>query len=279
MLMGTSTPNLGGSDFAAANSSYGPLAVRRSYQGAAATYPGNFLGSTCNAHIDWDSTYNKTKYVSVYSMKPNIVDAGTSALDADLDNFLESIPENHRAILTIWHEGDGKVRQGTFTKAQWQAATEHFLTRIQAFGAPYIYGAIILEAYQPADTSNSAHTQYAEMINSDWYGDGIIDIILVDGYSDLGTRGAVWDKFLNYNLSAADIPWGVAECGVDSGTVTGTWMSDQVQYCRDNDAEVFCWFDNTVGAVLATPGTTAAGLASAQMASKVLYQDPSTWVL
>jgi hypothetical protein len=56
-------------------------------------------------------------------------------------------------------------------------------------------------------------------------------------------------------------------------------MSDQVQYCLQNDAEMFCWFDNTVGTVLATPGSGSDAKASAQMASKILYQDPSTWML
>jgi hypothetical protein len=271
MLMGASTVNLAGSDFATANTNYGPLAARRSYQGASATYPASF--AACNAHIDWNATTMRSNYVSVFSMKPDIDDAATSALDADLENFLESIPVNHRALLTIWHEGDGKVRSNAFTKTEWQNAVGHFLERVVNFGSPNICGGVILEAYQP-----HSGTDYEDMIPTSWHTDTTLDWFGVDGYSDLGSKGNVWDWAIDYSQSY-DVPWGVAESGVKSGSVTGNWMSDQVSYCKMNDAEFFCWFDNTVGTVLATPGTSAEGKASAQMASKLLKVDPSTWAL
>jgi hypothetical protein len=268
-----STANLAGSDFGAANTNYGPASVRRSYQGAAATYPTSFTTTACNAHIDWDATNQKTKYVTLHSMKPDINDAATSALDADLENFLTSIPSNHRAMLTIWHEGDGKVRGGSFTKTQWQNAVGHFLERVRDFGGPNIYAGVILETWQPG-----TGTDYTDMIPESWYADELVNWFGVDGYSDMGTKGAIWDDAIDY-AGQRNIPWLVAEAGVKSGTVTGTWMSDQVQYCYQNDAEAFCWFDNTVGTVLATPGTGAGGIASAQMASKLLAVDPTTWLL
>jgi len=276
MIMGASTVNLAGSDFGTANTNYGPLGFRRSYQGAAdfsGTYgiPTSFTAS--NAHIDWNTGTLKSNYVSIFSMKPNIDLMGNCSLDVPMMTFLQSIPTDHRIILCMWHEADGKVRQGTFTKDQWQKANERFMKLIRSFGGLNIYSGICLEAYQP-----HTGTDFADMIPDTWYAQELVDCFLVDGYSDLGTKGAVWDYSINY-AQLKNVPWGVAEAGVKSGTVTGTWMSDQVSYCCNADAEMFCWFDNTVGTVLATPGATAEGKASAQMASKLLYQDSSTWML
>lgn len=269
MLIGAATNNLSGSDYAAADSAFGPLACRRSYQGAADGIPASFAVS--NARIDWDATNSKTKYVSVYSCKPNVTQMGGTALDSALTAFVTSIPDDHRAILTCWHEGDSKVRQGAFTKAQWQDAVANFCQVARAVGKPNVYTSLTMTAWQPG-----TGTDFADMWTPDF--DGVVDLFLVDGYTDLGSEASIWGDAVAF---AADkgLPWGIAETGVRSGTISTSWMVKQVRYARDHDAALFCWFNTVTGGVLATPGTTAGPVASAQAASYLNQADPATWVL
>jgi hypothetical protein len=126
VLIGAAGQNLGGSDYSALNSAAGPFTCRRSYNGSAdfstnGGVPTSFTAS--NAAYDYDTVADVTKYVSVYSFKPDIVAMGSSNtavnLDDEVNNFLASIPEGHPMFLSIWHEADGKARGGTFSVAVW----------------------------------------------------------------------------------------------------------------------------------------------------------------
>jgi hypothetical protein len=274
MLIGAATPNAAGSDYSVSDTAFGPLTARRSYQTPTdfpSTHgvPSSF--SACNAHIDWDAAAAKSKYVSIYSCKPDIAMLGAGSLDSAVTAFVNSIPSGHRAILAAWHEGDGKVRQGAFTKSQWQDAQAEFCAAVKAVGNPDVYTSVILEAYQPG-----SGTDFADMWRSDL--DGLVDVFLVDGYTDLGSEGQIWGKSVAF-ADAKGLPWGIAETGVRSGTISTSWMAKQIRYAQQNDAAAFCWFNTTTGGVLATPGTGAGPIASAQAASILHQVDPATWVL
>jgi hypothetical protein len=269
MLIGAATVNLSGSDFGPANTRYGPLTARRSYQAAADGIPASFTAS--NAKIDWDSINSCTKYVSVWSGKPDIAQMASGALDAAVTAFVNTIPVGHRAFLACWHEGDGKVRSGSFTKTQWQDAQVHFAAAVKAAGRVNVHPVIILEAYQPGTGTN-----YADMWRTDF--NGLVDALLIDGYTDNGSEAAVWEKGRLF-AESQDIAWGIAEMGCRSTTVDQAWMAKQIRYAMRNGAVMATWFDNTTGGVAATPGTGAGPVGVAQCASIVNQVDPATFTL
>lgn len=269
MLIGAATVNLGGSDFGAANTRYGPLTARRSYQAAADGIPAAF--SSSNAHIDWDTTGSKTKYVSVWSCKPNISQMAAGQLNAAVTAFVNTIPAAHRALLACWHEGDGKVRSGSFSKQQWQDAQVNFATAVKAAGHANVHPAIILEAYQPG-----TGTDYPDMWRFDMA--GLVDALLIDGYTDNGSEAAVWEAGRLFAESQG-IAWGIAEMGCRSVTVDQVWMAKQVRYAMQYNAAMATWFDNATGGVAATPGTGAGPVGTAQACSIINQIDPATWTL
>lgn len=260
MLVGMATQNGNGSDWP---TNMGPMTARRSYNKTAdfsATHgvPTSFAAS--NAHVD-----SGLNVVTIYSFKPDIILMAGTSLDASVEGFLDSFPEGQKAILTVWHEPDGKVRQGQFTIAQWQAAFTHFCDLVHAHGNPNIKTAAIFEAYQQSNPG----TQYADM----WPGDGYADYILYDGYTDLGSGDSVWKKGYDFAQSKG-LPWGVGEVGFRSGTVTNTWDVDQALWAYRHDAAVFCWFNCDAGGVVPTPGTGTAAVAGAYTLAQVYYTDP-----
>jgi hypothetical protein len=277
MLVGATGQSLGGNDFAALNASAGPFSCRRSYNGSAdfstnGGVPTSFTAS--NAAYDYDVVADVSKYVSIYSSKPDLTRMGSSNtgtnLDDEVNNFLASIPEDHPMLLTIWHEADGKVRSGTFTLTVWKAAFKRFCDLVHAFGNPDLYTALVLEAYQPT----TAGTLYADM----WPGDGYADCLLTDGYTDLGSGDGVWKKGVDF-AALKGIPWGIAELGFRTGTVTSDWMAVQATYAEDHDGVCLCWFNSNSGGVTPTPGTAAGPLATARLASTAYYVQPNLFVL
>jgi hypothetical protein len=274
MLVGAATPNAKGTDYGALDRSAGPLTCRRSFHGdkefaGSHGVPPSFAAS--NAAIDYAA--GVINYVSVMSFKPDVTMLATGALDTAILAFLASIPAGHKMILSIWHEADGKARATNppFTVTQWKAAFIRFCTLVHQTNNPNLYTALILEAYQPATNG----TKYADM----WPGKGFADILLVDGYKDLGTEGSIWDKAIVF-AAMVGIPWGVGEIGIRGGaTVSTEWMAENFGYVLNNDGRILCWFDTTTGGVLATPGTDPMALNTAQTLSLANYESPNLFVL
>lgn len=266
MLLGAASQSLPGNDFAALDAAIGPLTARRSYQGEADGFP---LFAVGNSRIDYQN--NRTKYVTFVSFKPDAVSMANGGYDDEVNAWLASIPSGHPVVATIWHEADGKVRQGKFTVTQFKAAFIRFATLVHTANLPNVHTSLILEAYQ--DLPQCEGTQFADM----WPGRGFADIFLVDGYDDLGTQGAVWDGAILFARSHG-VPWGVGECGTKvAPAVDPGWMATQVAYAGVYDARVFMWFNNTTAA-LPTPGSDPVAQHTAATISFLLYDDPATFV-
>lgn len=260
MLVGMATQVMNGSDWP---TNVGPLTCRRSYNGASdfpTTHgvPTSYAAS--NAHVD-----PGLNVVTNYSFKPDIILMAGTSLDASVEAWLDSFPEDQKAFVTIWHEADGKVRQNMFTIAQWQDAFTHFCDLVHAHGNPNIKTSLILEAYQQSNPG----TQYADL----WPGDGYADYFFTDGYTDLGSGDSVWKKGKDF-ADLKNLPWGIGEVGFRTGTVTNTWDVDQAVWAYEHDAVCFCWFNSNSGGVTPTPGTGTAAVAGAYTLAKVYHVDP-----
>lgn len=244
------------------------LNIRRSYNGpddfpATHGVPSSFAASSAAVDLGLG-------VVTLYSFKPDVVlmapdSNGYSVLDATINGFLDSIPEGHKAILTIWAEGDGKARGGMFTVAAWKAAVKHFCDLVAAHSNPDIKSAIILEAYQPT----APGTLYSDM-----YPGSCFDYFFVDGYTDLGPEG---EDVFGKAVEAAEewnVPWGIAEMGMRAGAIDAAWIARMFRYAVDNDAVAVCLFNSNSGGVPQTPGTDVAGRAAVMAISTLLYTDP-----
>lgn len=271
MLVGAASANLAGSDFDALDAAAGPFTVRRSYDtGIPATWDASVAG------IDVG------KRASIWSCKPDLAQLAAGSLDTTIRALVASIPTTHVCWLTAWHEPDGKIRQGAFTLAQYQPAFARWCAVVKQaaidFGKPHVYTAQILEAW--SGQTPQAGTTYADL----WPGDGLVDCYGVDGYSNTGSTDALWGPARSFATSKG-IPWGIAEVGCGTAIDT-SWMSDQAAYASTHAAggqhtkcAWFCWFSNSVGGVVPTPGTDPAAQATAKSISQTYYTDVNAFVL
>src|SRR5690606_30401774 len=239
ILWGVCPTSLSGSDFAAKDASYGPLTIRRSYQPAASGFPASWAAS--NAGIDVG------KRASCWSGKPNINAMAAGSLDGQALTFLRSIPKTHLAFVSIWHEGDSKIRGGEFSLSTYKAAFKRFcqlVKQVQSEGWSRLYTIQILTTW--SGTNPSSGTTYADT----WPGDGLVDCFGVDGYSHVGSQASLWGPAVAFAKSK-NIPWAVPEIGYGNvGTTDVQWMHDQIAYLTSTAAggqhtrcAFACWFD------------------------------------
>lgn len=275
ILWGTCPESLSGSDFAAKDAAYGPLTIRRSYQPAAAGMPASW--AACNAGVDVG------KRASCWSGKPSITAMAAGSLDAQTLTFLRSIPQSHVAFVSIWHEGDGKIKDGQFSLATYKAALKRFcqlVKQVQGEGWSHLYTIQILTTW--SGTNPTPGTTYADT----WPGDGLVDCFGVDGYSHVGSGASLWGPAVNFARSKG-IPWAVPEIGYgNTGTQDVSWLTDQVAYLTTTAGggshtrcAFACWFDTAGPISNPTPGTNSAWIAAAKAASQTYYSDYTTFVL
>lgn len=271
MLVGAASANLAGSDFPALDSSAGPFTCRRSYD---TTLPATFSASV--AGIDVGAR------ASIWSCKPDLAQLASGSLDSAIRAFVQSIPDTHVAWLTCWHEPDGKIRKSQFTLADYLPAFARWCSVVKQavadFGKVHIYTTQILEAW--SGQHPAAGTTYADL----WPGDGLVDAYGVDGYSNTGSGASLWGPAVTFATSKG-IPWGIAEVGCAT-TMDTAWMQAQADYAGATKAggqhtrcAYFCWFSNTTGGVLATPGSDSAAQAKAKDISQAYYTDVNAYLL
>ncbi|NDU76407.1 hypothetical protein GWI34_27820 [Actinomadura sp. DSM 109109] len=275
ILWGTCPQHLSGSDFAAKDAAYGPLTIRRSYQPAAAGMPASWAAS--NAGVDVG------KRASCWSGKPSITAMAGGDLDEQTLRFLRSVPKSHLAFVSIWHEGDGKIRKGTFRLATYTAALARFcrlVRQVQSEGWTRLHTIQILTTW--SGTSPKSGTTYADT----WPGDGLVDVLGVDGYSHVGSGPTLWGPAVNFARDKG-IDWAVPEIGYGrTGTRSATWLNDQVAYLtstpgggKHTRCAFACWFDTAGPISTPTPGKVPAWIAAARKASRTYHTDPDEFVL
>jgi hypothetical protein len=275
ILWGTCPQYLGGSDFAAKDTAYGPLTIRRSYNGEAPGMPASW--ADCNAGVDVGLR------ASCWSGKPPLGDVASGALDAQILAFLRSIPQSHLAWVTIWHEADSKIRSGKFALGTYLAGFKRWcelVKQVQGEGWDRLHSVQILTTW--SGTNPSAGTTYADL----WPGDGLVDCYGLDGYSHVGSGASLWGPGVEFAISK-DIPWCVPEIGYgNQGTQDVAWMDTQISYLTTTPAggahtscAFGCWFDTTGPISNPTPGTNPAWIAAAKAASETFHTDPAQFVL
>ena len=278
MLVGAAGVNLSGSDFAALDAAAGPYTSRRVYEDAAIGFPFTTWAASRGG-------MDVGKRASVWSCKPDLAGLKSGAYDAKITAFVRTIPDTHVAFLTCWHEVDGKIRKGTtdpsgatITLAAWLPAIRRFCDAVHAAGKPHVYTSLILEAW--SGQHPTAGSRYEDI----WPGDGYIDVFAVDGYSNTGTGVALWGPAVTF-ASSKQIPWAIAEVGC-AGTMDTSWMQAQADYATTHKAggkhtkcAFFCFFSNTVGGVLATPGSDGSAQAKSKSIAQANFVDVNSYVL
>jgi hypothetical protein len=267
MLVGAASQELSGSDFPALDAVAGPWTIRRSYGGQADGIPRSFADSVAGIDVG--------KRASVLSLKPDLTAMADGSLDAAVTAFVRSIPAGHRTFLTIWHEADGKIRNGKFTLEAWMAAFKRFCDLVHRTGGPTVYTALILEAWsgqhpEPGST-------YEELWPGlDATGCPYADVFSVDGSSDSGSEESLWGPAREF-AKHVGVPWAISEIGCKQ-ELSVDWMARNAVYAADHAAAFLCWFSNDNNAV-PTPGTDPAADARSHQISLTYYTDPATYVL
>lgn len=275
ILWGAAPDSLSGSDFPADDLQFGPLTIRRSYQPAAAGMPASW--AACNAGVDVG------KRASCWSGKPTMSSVANGSLDGQILSFLRSIPKTHVAFVSIWHEPDGKIKDGVFSLSTYKTGFARFCSLVQQVkgeGWPHLYTVQIVTTW--SGTNPTPGTTYADM----WPGDGLVDVFGLDGYSHVGSKASLWGPGVDF-AKAKGIPWCVPEIGYgNTGTQDVSWMNDQIQYLTTTPAggahtrcAFACWF-NVPGPISnPTPGSNSAWIAAAKAASQTYFTDYTQFVL
>ncbi len=275
ILWGTCPQSLSGSDFGAKDTAYGPLTIRRSYQPAAAGMPASW--AACNGGVDVGLR------ASCWSGKPDINAMAAGSLDAQTLTFLRSIPKSHVAFVSVWHEGDGKIRDGAFSLNTYKAALRRFcqlVRQVQSEGWSHLYTIQILTTW--SGTNPKAGTTYADT----WPGDGLVDCFGVDGYSHVGSGASLWGPAVDFARSKG-IAWAVPEIGYgNTGPQDVSWLNAQVAYLTTTAGggshtrcAFACWFDTAGPISNPTPGNVSAWISAAKAASAAHYSDYTKFVL
>ncbi|TYK45147.1 hypothetical protein [Actinomadura decatromicini] len=267
MLVGAAGTSLSGSDFPALDQAAGPFTVRRSYDTA---LPATFAASVAGIDVN--------KRASVWSCKPDLGQLAAGTLDSAIRAFVQSIPDTHVCWLTCWHEPDGKIRKSQFTLAQYLPAFRRFCQVVKSVGKAHVYTTQILEAW--SGQQPKAGSTYSDL----WPGAGYVDCYGVDGYSNTGSGSTLWKPAVDFATSKG-IPWGIAEVGCAT-TADTAWMQAQADYAGATSAgggrsraAYFCWFSNSTGGVLPTPGSDPSMQAKAKTISQAYFTDVNAYLL
>lgn len=207
----------------------------------------------------------------------------SGSLDGQILTFLRSIPRTHVAFVSIWHEPDGKIKDGVFSLNLYKTGFARFCSLVQqvkAEGWPHLYTFQCVTTW--AGTNPSPGTTYADM----WPGDGLVDCYGLDGYSHVGSQASLWGPGVEF-AKAKGIPWCVPEIGYGSqGTQNVSWMNDQITYLTTTPAggahlrcAFACWFNVPGPISIPTPGTNSSWIAAAKAASQTYFTDYSQFIL
>lgn len=266
-------PNQAG--FEAANTSMGPWTLHRGYTSGGFPASG-WAGTTCA----WDLG----RWASVWSGKPDPIAMASGALDSAARDFLLSIPASHTAWVSVWHEADVKIKQGTepYSAAQYVAAWRRWFAIVREVQAvrPHLYGALIFGSYSYINPKPGATLQEL-WPGTDVDGRPLTDVIAYDGYAFSG--GESGDYMWGAGRQFADdhgVAWAIAEAGLAEGVAGpagATWMQTQADYAATHgagphsSAAFLAWFDTSVGGVQPTPSTYAETRAQSGLISQQLY--------
>jgi len=270
MLLGSSGPG-GGSGVNASLTTAGKLyAVRRAYDTGG--IPTSYSASSASG----DFTAGRS---SVWSAKPDIVAFGAGTLDSAFTAFLATVPggtmPNGRQYLfycNLWHEADGKVKQGLYTAAQFRTASSRMADLIAASGKTNIIPTVNTTGMPFSGNYND--TAHGFSSPEDFWVPGKHKVYLLDaynlwGYSTDATttnkyNGNPWSQMVARFAPAVTwfkangVRWGIGEwnateCVNTSASDPGglhskaSTLTAGLQSCYDNSCEVFAYWDQAFG--------------------------------
>lgn len=258
MLVGAATTPPDEATFEAVDAQAGPFTVRRSYDTG---IPVSWAASAAGVDVG--------RRASVWSVHPDIGAFLGGGMDAALKALVRSIPDEHLVFITGWHEADAKVRRGEYTAAQYRQAFARLAGIVHGVGKPRVYVTSILTTY----TFN--HLTPGCTPDDMWPGDGVVDVLAVDGYgqSQRYDPVTIFETARQFAKSKG-VAWGIAETGAQEDpsdpTALATWMHAVADYAathsagRHSCAAFLCWFDSDVGGSNPTPSSSPQALAAAR---------------
>jgi hypothetical protein len=207
----------------------------------------------------------------------------SGALDTQILTFLRSIPQDHLAWVTIWHEPDAKIKAGKFSLGTYLAGFKRWcglVQQVKGEGWSRLHTIQIVTTW--SGTNPTPGTTYQEM----WPGDGLVDCYGLDGYSHVGSGASLWGPGVEFAIGKG-IPWAVPELGYgNQGSQDVAWMDTQISYLATTPAggahascAFACWFDTAGPISNPTPGSNPAWISAAKAASQTFHTDPAGFVL
>jgi hypothetical protein len=119
-----------------------------------------------------------------YSFKPDMTALAAGSLDDDIRTFLDTIPDSHRTILTIWHEPENNFTTAG-QQAEYREGWRRFAQLVEAENRPELSTSWVLMAYSFRAVSGRNPEDW-------WPGDGVVDIVGIDTYNDGSLDGTAW---------------------------------------------------------------------------------------
>lgn len=243
-------------EFAAHEAEVGTVAVHRHYD---AGMPATWAATTAATYPGWEDRWTWT------SVKPNVVDLASGALDETVGAWLDSIPPANpgiRRMLTCWHEPEPKVVDGTFTNAQWKAAAYRFGQLVAATNrADLLYGPVFTSHFNLAPLStkvddlwNATEDDLASVC--DFIGWDPYNMASTTGDYSAGFQGAAgvayyFDPITAWTqTNAPSLPVAIGETGYipDQANLAGRadWLTAVEAYALSYRYLCACYFDASV---------------------------------
>lgn len=219
MLVGAS--KLNDTEWRAQNNISGPWSAARDFNSGG--FQTSFGASNAAGDIG--------RCASILSHKPSLSAMASGALDATVEAFYGSMPDDHVCFACIWHEGDVKYRHGTegVTPATYVPAFTRFADIVHSLGKPRLY---VTQIFGNWPVTHGGIGQPGEF----YCGPGRADVVGWDMYMQGnagGTAASDIDPCVAYSRSIG-AEWGIAELGLNSdvtNTAAGAaWVTAHVDY-------------------------------------------------
>jgi len=203
------------------------------------------------------ASWHPDRFVSWHSLKPNVANTASGALDTQLETWVGSIPATHRCMLTFQHEPENPSKG--INPAQWRTAFRRFYDIVKGIRPDIQVGPILMGwTYDTASGRDPDGDWNPGADKVDFYGIDDYQLYLLEGAGSPTS----WDEAPRHTtirctqLAASHdrpIAMGELACGDYQGdfTMKRDWIKAEVDYMVDNNAMAFCYFNTNTNNDLA----------------------------
>ena len=234
-------PALGYQGWRDFTATYGRPTHRRSYDTGAPAWI-NHIG-----HYDQLTPPNGTgASVSIPSIKPNVANTLSGALDSYFDQLALDLPDG--TIVSIWHEPENDfVAANGLSQADYKAVQARAIPRMRAVRPNLKFACILtIGAFEGGKIGTS-------WIPFDGSGDPYVDMVCVDVYNGFGVGTRPWKSFQERveptflaQMVPTGIPYGATEVGTraDPADLTrrATWITQGWTYAKQANFTNWCYW-------------------------------------